>query len=459
MAEVPKIVQERLREASTGAARQPEADVLTAFAERSLRGVERDKVLEHLSRCGLCREVVSLALPASEMAEVSVRSRRAAWLTWPRMRWGLAAAGFVVVAALAIVLYRRQESIAADQTPPPRAVPEARNQVVPAPAPEEAAKEQYKLKASPTATGNRERGETSSRVASQLANSEVAAAPAPIPSHANRRPVVGGASAHGPKMGMQANLPNQWQPSDANNFAPPVPVSPAAPSVTASNHAVNLGSDRLARAQAAAPVQTAQDLAVQSQGLSQLAPQEGSAETKVDRAKPLETVIYNNSRKYAVSPAPSASGARSAVASAAQWTISSKGGLQRSLDQGATWQDVNVNASYAPVGAGYTFAKAKSSSSKEPAALKDQKQASPEPVFRAVAANGPEVWAGGANGLLCHSIDAGVHWTRIVPLSSGITLTGDIVTVDFPDPRHGRVATSTSEIWITGDAGQSWQKQ
>jgi hypothetical protein len=459
MAEVPKIVQERLRVASTGAASHPEADVLTAFAERSLRGLERDKVLEHLWCCGECREVVSLALPASELAEVSLKSPRATWLTWPRMRWGLAAAGVVVVAALAIVLERRQESIADDQTPPPRAVSEARNRVVSAPALEDTAKEQDKLKASPAPTGNKERGETSSRVASQLANSEVAAAPAPIPSYANRGHVAGGALAHGPKMGIQANLPNQSQPSGANNFAPPVPVPPATPSAPSSNHAVNLGSDDLARAQAAAPVQTAQDLAVQSHELSQLAPLGGSAESKVDRAKPLETVIDNNSRKYAVSAAPSASGARSAIASAAQWTISSKGGLQRSLDQGATWQDVNVNASYAPGGAGYTFAKAKSSSSKEPAALQDQKQASPEPVFRAVAANGPEVWAGGANGLLCHSIDAGVHWTRIVPLSSGITLTGDIVTVDFPDPRHGRVATSTSEIWITGDAGQSWQKQ
>jgi len=61
--------------------------------------------------------------------------------------------------------------------------------------------------------------------------------------------------------------------------------------------------------------------------------------------------------------------------------------------------------------------------------------------------------------MLYHSVDGGVHWTRIVPLSSGISLTGDIVTVDFPDPQHGRVATSTSEIWITGDAGQSWHKQ
>ncbi len=456
MAEIPKIVRQRLRVASAGV-RHPEADVLTAFAEQSLRGRERDRVLEHLSRCGECREVVSLALPASEFAEVAVKPTRAGWLTWPAMRWGLAAAGFVVVASLAMVLHRRQESIAADKTPPPAAVSEAGNQAVSPQSLEDAEKEQDKLKASPPPTGTRGQEETS-RVSSHLASSQVPAAPAPIPSYGAGK-VVRGNLAHGPKMGIQTNLSNQWQQASANNIAPPVAVSPATPPPPASNQAVNGASDALLQTQAAPPVQTADNLAVQSQGLSEQAAEGGSAESKVDRAKPLETVMVGNSQKYAISAAPSASGARSVVAGAAQWTISSKGGLQRSLDQGATWQDVNVNEGYAPAGAGFAFAQQQSSVEKEQAPLKDQKKASSQPVFHAVAANGPDVWAGGANGMLYHSLDAGTHWTRIVPLSSGVTMTGDIVTVDFPDPQHGRVATSTSETWITGDAGRSWRKQ
>jgi Photosynthesis system II assembly factor YCF48 len=456
MAEVPKIVEERLRVASAGVATHPDADVLTAFAERSLRGLERDKVLEHLSRCGECREVVSLALPASELAAVPLKPPGGAWLTWPAMRWGFAAAGIVVIASLAIVLYRRQVSMA-DRIPPPAPVSDARNQAAPPPALLDAENEPDKLKASPTRTGNKE-GEETSRVPSHFANREVTAAPAPAPGYGNRLPVVRGNLAHGPKMGLQTNLSNQWQQPSANNFAAPVLLPPATPPAPASNQAVNQGSEAPVQSEAAAPIPAADNLAVQSQGLSEQVPGGGSAESKVDRAKPLETVIVNNSRKYTVSAAPSASGTRSLEASAAQWTISSMGGLQRSLDRGATWQDVNVNGSYAPGGAGFTFAKEQASVEKEQATLKDQKQASSEPVFHAVAANGPDVWAGGANGMLYHSVDGGAHWTRIVPLSSGITLTGDIVTVDFPDPQHGRVATSTSEIWITGDAGQSWHK-
>jgi Photosynthesis system II assembly factor YCF48 len=257
-------------------------------------------------------------------------------------------------------------------------------------------------------------------------------------------------------MGLQTNLSNQWQQPSANNFVAPVRVPPTPPA-PASNQA-------LVQAESAAPARTTDSLAVQSQGLSEQVPEGGSAESKVDRAKPLETVIVNDSGKYAVSAAPSARRAGSLEAGAPQWTISSKGGLQRSLDRGATWQDVNVDESHAPGGAGFAFAKQQSSAGKEQGALKegalkDQKQPSSNLVFHAVAANGPDVWAGGANGMLYHSVDAGVHWTRIAPLSFGITLTGDIVTVDFPDPQHGRVSTSTSEIWITGDAGQSWHKQ
>jgi photosystem II stability/assembly factor-like uncharacterized protein len=40
-----------------------------------------------------------------------------------------------------------------------------------------------------------------------------------------------------------------------------------------------------------------------------------------------------------------------------------------------------------------------------------------------------------------------------------VVLTGDVVRIEFPDPQHGTVTTSTPEIWITTDDGQSWQKQ
>jgi photosystem II stability/assembly factor-like uncharacterized protein len=80
-------------------------------------------------------------------------------------------------------------------------------------------------------------------------------------------------------------------------------------------------------------------------------------------------------------------------------------------------------------------------------------------VFRAVAVNGPDVWVGGTTAVLYHSPDAGEHWSRVVPRSSDATLTGDVLTLDFPNVQNGRISTSTGEVWTTSDSGQSWQKQ
>jgi photosystem II stability/assembly factor-like uncharacterized protein len=89
----------------------------------------------------------------------------------------------------------------------------------------------------------------------------------------------------------------------------------------------------------------------------------------------------------------------------------------------------------------------------------NKKEQSTPLVFRTVAANGPDVWAGGAGATLYHSFDAGAHWSRVLPSSSNGTLTGDILKLEFRDPQSGTIATSTGEVWTTGDNGQTWQKQ
>src|SRR5437879_9185267 len=86
MPELPKIVRDRLN-ASKAAGGHPGADLLTAFAELALPAAERAFVMEHLGRCGECREVVSLALPASEAVEMAGAAGRRGWLRGPLLRW------------------------------------------------------------------------------------------------------------------------------------------------------------------------------------------------------------------------------------------------------------------------------------------------------------------------------------------------------------------------------------
>jgi photosystem II stability/assembly factor-like uncharacterized protein len=106
--------------------------------------------------------------------------------------------------------------------------------------------------------------------------------------------------------------------------------------------------------------------------------------------------------------------------------LAADGTLQRSFDAGRSWQEVIVQ---------------------------------PGAVFRAVSSSGPEIWAGGAAGLLYHSSDAGQHWTRVHPVSGEERLSTDITAIEFSDVQHGKLTTTTGQLWTTSDAGLSWQKQ
>jgi hypothetical protein len=203
---------------------------------------------------------------------------------------------------------------------------------------------------------------------------------------------------------------------------------------------------------------------LESQRIDQQPSIRGRAEAKVERVKPAGTSIVTPSKVIAadMEPPSSPAGARMLPVppgSPTRWTINSAGGLQRSFDQGSTWQDVDVRNSRAPAAASnLAVMKAPARANEANYDSLEKKDAAPV-VFRAVAANGPEVWAGAAGGLLYHTSDAVAHWTRVVPSASGVSLTGDILSLEFIDAQHGRITTSTPEIWTTSDAGQSWQKQ
>ena len=124
MERVPQIVSERLK-AGAPVVDHPDADLLTAFAERSLSKSERATLVEHLARCGECREIVALALPASDDLQPTVSPSATGWLTWPVLRWGLIAAGILAVASFGVMQYQGRSSTMAFQA----SHPEAENKV------------------------------------------------------------------------------------------------------------------------------------------------------------------------------------------------------------------------------------------------------------------------------------------------------------------------------------------
>jgi hypothetical protein len=87
----------------------PDADLLTAFAERSLSERERAQVLEHLAQCAVCREVVYLAQPELEEATPGVSAAPIRWYSWRRLQWAALAASVSVVIALAVLVRENPE--------------------------------------------------------------------------------------------------------------------------------------------------------------------------------------------------------------------------------------------------------------------------------------------------------------------------------------------------------------
>jgi hypothetical protein len=478
MQNVPKIVRERLK-AATPAAQHPDANALAAFAERLLPERERALVFDHLARCGDCRDIVAWALPATEPIEVAAKSPARGWLTWPVLRWALVAAGVMAIASLGIVRYQRgtQSREMASKTPAQVevAAKEVKNEPLAQPA-FSADEKRDKAQAPPTsafrttvdsttATGGANNG-----MAHQETTRPEPALALPVPLQAKRGAVVGihGSPAVG---GPLPQLADQWQQQNvANKQVPAAAPSPSDKQQAADDLSANMrvpaASESVAveaqSAQLEAKTQNLDGGRLQDQAAAQPSG-EDYALAKVGKAKPaantpagatpVSTMATPNSSPMLVGRVWASS------APAPRWTITSTGGLQRSLDQGITWKAIDVTANPEPSTNATSLQITANNSRAKRKDVQALKRAAPFPSFRAVAANGAEVWAGGSGGVLYHSQDSGDHWTHIVPAAAGSTITGDILSLEFPDPQHGKVSTSAAEIWITADDGQTWQKQ
>ena len=466
MEDVPKIVLKRLQETSAPGP-HPDADLLTAFAEQSLAESERARVMDHLARCGDCREVLSLALPAMELVAVAASSTpasttpaRSRWFTWPVLRWGVAAAGIIALASIGVVQYRqrlqnhtlvsslasRNETTAAPQPPLPQPAPAYEVQ--------ESVRQAEKEKQAQIEKQAREQNWALSNRADNSAENMLVRPTNPASPEARAMRVApSGTSAGGRiRSGSTVGVAPKVAPSaPSNTFAianasksatPQAAAKPAARTTAAQSAEASSSSQtvEVQESQAAPLTPTAK-----AQASDQLDEKQKELPSQSDSSKSLSVLKGKN-----VAAAKSASGTRRIP----RWSISADGGLQRSLDDGKTWLDVNVNSEL-PSGASKMAVTAEPENRKK----KVQAQPSPSPVFRAVSAQGAEVWAGGSAAMLYHSADYGAHWTRVLPFSSGAALTGDITSIEFSDPQHGRVLTSAGEVWITADDGQSWRQQ
>jgi len=464
MEKVPQVVRERLK-AGVPVSTHPDAEVLTAFAERSLPERERTSVLEHLARCHDCRDIVALALPETEAVQTVAIQARPRWMTWPAFRWGFAMAGVAIV-ALGVLQYQRRTqptaSMVAQRTSAPQPYPQSppAAETVPAPAPSIAKQEADHSVVSAMSTKR-----ASPLGLDREATMERPQAASPNPS-GNARSAFGGPVRYGPS---QPNLAQQQQQQQS-----PARVLPfaAAPAGKQQAGGVGYGRGGIPPASESVEVQSpaltvSTEAKITASGAAATAPSAPAQQLFDDLASPAvgkaKAPITVPGRRLAASANTPQPPPVPAAPSNPRWSISSTGSLQRSFDQGATWQDVNVSSAAAENFTAYSANQVvvleKSRARQADADKKTALKAIAAPVFRAVTAAGSDVWAGGSNGALYHSVDAGDHWVRVVPVSAGATLSGDVVAMQFSDSQHGTVTTSNGGVWVTSDDGQTWQKQ
>lgn len=433
MQNISKIVRKRWREAAP-AEPHPDADLLTAFAEQSLVESERTRVTEHLARCSVCREVLAFALPSTAAVAVTVSTTptRTRWLSWPALRWSAVIAAIIAITSVGILHYRqRQKSDSLVSTLTPRnettvtaeralsrsqAAPESQARL---PRTEKEEQAQMRKKAHSTSRTDKLAAERLALPLNLTLPADRAGAASGSVSVAG---VVAGSGAGGaPKAATSSPHDNVVVMGGSRSMFLEAPLRLV---------------PRLRARQVAEAPSSSQTVEVESEA----APVTATA--GVVGAKVPATAQDASNTQHA-SP---------------QWSISADGALQRSFDGGNTWVDMDVN-SESVSNRSMAATTAENTYTYEERTKRVEAQRSPSPVFRAVSALGTEVWAGGSAAMLYHSVDSGAHWARELPSSSGATLTGDITSIEFSDPQHGRIATSTGEVWITADDGETWRRQ
>jgi Photosynthesis system II assembly factor YCF48 len=441
MEELPKIVRARLNAALAGD--HPDPDLLAAFTEQALSDRERSVVLSHLARCADCRDILALATPALETASPSIdtaidTARRGFWFKWSALRWGAVAACVVIVGSavlmkrdlmmtrsvqMASVRSDAPATYAKEAAPEPPAIPSGQ-QIRPQASVSTVEEANDELTVSTRIKGEDKKEALKTQ---QVLMQPMVALPASKPITADFHKNLTAARAGAAGAGIGGDAAQAWQtaPLPATEAAKELPLEgrnvAALPAVPSTSETVEV--------QAVAPaLETDSASAADSQKRESLGKAKPPSGTVFDAmiAPPAavsgsETVSAKElARKSSRGPSSSY------LAPVSRWTISSDGQLQHSVDSGRTWQPVVV---------------------------------ADNATFRALSANGPDLWVGGASGLLYHSTDAGGHWAQIKPVATDAKLTADIAAIEFTDVQHGKITTSTGDVWLTDDAGQTWRKQ
>lgn len=453
MSGLPKIALARLKANSDAAkaavdpvgtagfqgAEHPDANLLAAFAEKTLTEQERTQVLNHLSQCADCRAVAAFVLPdeAAAAAPARVAAPRS-WNPWRALRWGATAAVLgmlTVVVSLHPGLWNRPQEIS-QKTPPPavpsggvtsdrQSAPPESPVAAPSATPHdksqmEALKPAREMAAAKEAAPDRKDLAMNQSAARAKAQQRVAA----------MRPTQPPATLRAEGLpGVTVQREESKAADKLTAAAPPLPLPQAAPApviiARSEDAAKGRSEERAGPTTEHGVTQSVEVTSGSGGGIGGGIAGGAIAAKAAPRARTEATVGVTAQAPMVAMQASRQALAMTARSPAVLWSVSADGKVQRSTDGGKTYGSIHVARGV---------------------------------KFRAIAAIGNNVWAGGTGGYLFHSADGGLTWTQVSIPIEGSTVTEAIVGIQFPDAQHLTITTSSGSPWVSADGGQHWQK-
>jgi hypothetical protein len=428
MAELPKIALARLRanaqtattaghplgSADFQGAEHPDANLLAAFAEKSLTEPERTQVLNHLSRCTECREVAALIAPVeADVPQPAVTVPRKRWNPWLVLRWGAIAAALGAVTVVVLLHpggWKRPVQISKATIPPapagkvtsvPQAVPRPLTLRSPAPAP--ASAQEFNREQALVGKAKAPQRDKALLDSTARANARHQTGMMASPAGGMYRAETSG-SVHTERAYRGINAPSAQAPS-ASTF----PAAPAAQPMAASDEAGK------ANARSGTAPEKMRAMTQSVEVTAEAASAAAEEKPRLDSSAGLGGF--------------SAAGKKmdiNKIQPAALWNVSANGKVRRSADGGKSFKHIHVAHGIR---------------------------------FRAIASLGNDVWAGGTGGTLFHSVDGGATWTGTTLNSGENAVTETIAGIQMRDVEHLTVTTDSGSKWVSEDGGRSWQKQ
>ncbi len=514
MTELPRIVRERLRmQASARVELHPDADLLTAFCERTLTENERQQVVAHLALCADCRDAVALAAPPQTMEAASGKpghpSPGYGWTHW----FALAASVVVVAAAITQIPRSTQrgtefevatkEQAPATATRPqaevdaPKLADQAPALTVQAPAsakPDDGLAKGYDSK-SPSPSDDKDQLKRDQVTATTLGSdfrenkqqARVASQPAAAPARSGdmQTGTAGGAGkaiSGAPVAGASSGALGGIAPSGAASSgrarvdAPPTPP----PAVSAANQVTAESAEENRRAGEAGKLKDTESLkselaAVTHDEDRQRTPRESGfgAGQKEAAAQPPDTQEALDQKSRAETAAAQTRYRQPEVLPMkkhpqAPETPEATKTESSSLRAQASKSKLKAPMRWTVSSAGRVIRSRDGGKNWQEVAI------AADVRFRAIAVQDATVWAGGNGGALFHSSDSGQTWTRRSLLARGFKaiepgpaatapaqrIPGyDIVRIDITAGGRVTVATSERQSFVSTDAGQTWSQQ